>query len=82
MQRRIDNPSRKDVRDYYWREFVAASLMHTGQVGAARCWWIHAQAFHRHLRKMAAEGITIYASPEDMDHRGWGPLLVDCPPPE
>jgi len=55
--------------------------MHTGQVGAARCWWIQAQAFHAHLTKLAAEGITIYASPEDMEGRGWPPLQADNPPP-
>jgi hypothetical protein len=82
MQRRIDNPSRKDVRDYFWREFTSAGLMHTGQVGAARCWWIEAQPFHAHLRRLAGEGITIYASPEDMEQRGWPALQADEPPPE
>jgi aminoglycoside N3'-acetyltransferase len=82
MQRRIDNPSRKDVRDYFWREFVAAGLMHTGQVGAARCWWIQAQAFHERLRRMAAEGVTIYAGPEDLERRGWAPVDADNAPPE
>ena len=82
MQRRIDNPSRKDLRDYFWREMVGAGLMHVGQVGAARCWWIRARAFHEHLRGLAAEGVTIYAAPEDLEHRGWPPMLAVNPPPE
>jgi hypothetical protein len=57
MQRRIDNPSRKDVRDYFWREFVHGGLMHVGDVGAARCWWIQARPFHERLRQLAAEGV-------------------------
>ena len=77
----VPQASRKDVRDYFWREFSSAGLMHTGAVGAARCWWIDAQAFHAHLRRLAGEGITIYASPEDMDRHGWPPLQADCPPP-
>jgi len=81
MQRRIDNPSRKDVRDYFWRELVHAGLMHVGEVGAARCWWVQARPFHERLRQLAAEGITIYASAEDMDRRGWPPLNEDNPPP-
>jgi len=56
MQRRIDNPSRKDLRDYFWREMVSAGLMHVGKVGAASCWWIRAQAFHERLRRLALEG--------------------------
>jgi aminoglycoside 3-N-acetyltransferase len=82
MQRRIDNPSRKDVRDYFWRECTHAGLLREGRVGAARCWWTGAQSFHAHLGRLAAEGITIYASPEDMERRGWPPLDPERPPPE
>ena len=82
MQRRIDNPSRKDLRDYFWRDMVGAGLMHVGQVGAARCWWIQARAFHEHLHTLASEGITIYASPEDLERRGWPPLVDANRPPE
>jgi aminoglycoside N3'-acetyltransferase len=81
MQRRIDNPSRKDLRDYFWREMVSAGLMHVGQVGAATCWWIKARAFHERLQRLAAEGITIYAGAEELERRGWPPLVEDNPPP-
>jgi len=81
MQRRIDNPSRKDLRDYFWREMVSAGLMHVGKVGAASCWWIRAQAFHERLRRLALEGITIYSGAEDLERRGWPPLSATYPPP-
>ena len=62
VQRRIDQPGRGDLRDYFQREFDAAGLRVNGQVGDAASWCIPAQAFYDHLRQMASEHVTIYAS--------------------
>jgi aminoglycoside 3-N-acetyltransferase len=61
-QRRIDHPGRGDLRDYFHREFDAAGLRVNGQVGDAASWAIPAQAFFAHLRQLASEHVTIYAS--------------------
>jgi aminoglycoside 3-N-acetyltransferase len=61
-QRRIDHPGRGDLREYFQREFDAAGLRVNGQVGGAASWLIPAQAFYDHLRQMASEHVTIYAS--------------------
>lgn len=61
-QRRIDHPGRGDLRDYFAREFDAAGLRVNGQVGDAASWLIPAQAFYDHLRRLASDHVTIYAS--------------------
>ncbi|PIF12846.1 AAC(3) family N-acetyltransferase [Janthinobacterium sp. 13] len=61
-QRRIDHPGREDLRAYFQREFDAAGLRVNGQVGDAASWCIPAQAFYDHLRQLASEHVTIYAS--------------------
>jgi len=61
-QRRIDHASRDDLREYFAREFDAACLRVNGQVGDAASWAIPAQAFFEHLRRLASEHVTIYAS--------------------
>ena len=68
-RRRIDQPGRGDLRDYFAREFDAAGLRVNGQVGEAAAWLIPAQAFYEHLRQMASEHITIYASAEELAAR-------------
>ncbi|NHQ90089.1 AAC(3) family N-acetyltransferase [Janthinobacterium lividum] len=61
-QRRIDHPGRGDLRDYFHREFDAAGLRVNGQVGDAASWCIPAQAFYAHLRQLASDNVTIYAT--------------------
>ncbi|KKO64972.1 SPBc2 prophage-derived aminoglycoside N(3')-acetyltransferase-like protein YokD [Janthinobacterium sp. KBS0711] len=61
-QRRIDHPGRDDLRDYFHREFDAAGLRVNGQVGDAASWCIPAQAFYDHLRQLASDNVTIYAT--------------------
>ncbi|XLZ68510.1 AAC(3) family N-acetyltransferase [Massilia sp. SR12] len=68
-QQRIDHRSRDDLRAYFTAEFTRAGLLHTGQVGAAACWWIPAPAFYTHLERLASQGITIYATPEQLAAR-------------
>ena len=67
--RRIDQKSRGDLRDYFWREFTRVGLLRVGQVGEARTWLIRAQDFFNHLIHLAHEGITIYSTPEELSRR-------------
>ncbi|PJD00128.1 hypothetical protein GQ37_000385 [Janthinobacterium sp. BJB1] len=68
-RRRIDQPGRGDLRDYFAREFDAAGLRVNGQVGEAASWAIPAQAFHEHLRQLASEHVTIYATAGELAAR-------------
>jgi len=68
-QRRIDHPSRADLRHYFMAEFQRAGLLHSGRVGQAPSWWIPAQGFYRHLQQLAGEGVTIYATPGQLAAR-------------
>ena len=71
-QRRIDHASRDDLREYFAREFDAAGLRVNGQVGDAASWAIPAQAFFEHLRRLASEHVTIYASAAQLAARPIG----------
>lgn len=66
---RIDHPSRTDLQQYMKEELTRHGLLKQGQVGAGQSWLIGAQDFYRHLEKLAAEGITIYATPEELKRR-------------
>jgi aminoglycoside 3-N-acetyltransferase len=66
MQRRIDNPSRKDLQDYFWSEFDKVGLLKTGKVGAATSWYIPSREFYEHLAAMMRQGLTIYSTPEEL----------------
>ena len=68
-QRRIDHPSRQDLRAYFMAEFKRAGLLHSGQVGEAPSWWIPAQGFFDHLQHLAGEHLTIYSTPEQLAAR-------------
>lgn len=69
MPRRIDHPSRDDLREYFWREFVGRGLLRHGAVGAGTSWWIRSQDFYAHLERLMDEGITIYATPDRLASR-------------
>ena len=69
MPQRIDAPGRDDLRDYFRREFDAHGLLGWGQVGEAASWTIPAQPFLAHLESLVAEGITIYATPDQLAAR-------------
>ncbi|MEG1051195.1 MAG: AAC(3) family N-acetyltransferase [Janthinobacterium sp.] len=71
-RRRIDHPGRGDLRDYFHREFDAAGLRVNGQVGDAAAWWIPAQGFYDHLRQLASDNVTIYASAAQLAARPSG----------
>lgn len=67
--RRIDHPARADMRAYFEREFDRAGLRVSGTVGEAPAWFIPARGFYQHLERLAAEGITIYATHEQLAAR-------------
>jgi aminoglycoside N3'-acetyltransferase len=69
MPQRIDAPARDDLRAYFMQEFNARGLLSWGQVGEARSWSIPAQAFNAHLERLVDEGITIYATPDQLAAR-------------
>jgi aminoglycoside 3-N-acetyltransferase len=69
LPRRIDHPSRKDLRDYFWQEFSRVGLLRVGQIGEARTWWMPAREYFDHLVQLMREGITIYATPEELARR-------------
>lgn len=66
MPRRIDHPSRKDLRDWLMADLIGTGLLHSGMVGSARCWYIGARAFFDRLEHLASRGITIYATAEEL----------------
>jgi len=69
MARRIDNPSRDDLREYFWREFTRSGLLRIHRVGDSTSWIIDAQALYGHLELLMNEGITIYATPQELAKR-------------
>ena len=68
-ERRIDHQPRADLRAYFQAEFERAGLRANARVGNADSWFIPAQAFFDHLKKLAGEKITIYSSSEDLAAR-------------
>ncbi len=69
MPQRIDAPGRDDLRDYFKAEFDRHGLLGWGEVGEATSWVIPAQRFYEHLESLAAEGLTIYSTPEQLAAR-------------
>jgi len=68
-ERRIDHPSRADLRDYFRDEFDRAGLRVTGRVGNADSWFISARDFYDHLKALAGDGITIYSTASELAAR-------------
>lgn len=64
VARRIDHKSRDDLRAYFRARLEATGQMRAALVGAAESWLIPARAFVETLELMAADGITVYSSPE------------------
>lgn len=62
VARRIDHPSRSDLREFFAAEFDRAGLRRKGKVGRADAWVVAAQEFKGHLGGMAAKGLTIYTT--------------------
>jgi aminoglycoside N3'-acetyltransferase len=68
-QRRIDHPSRSDLRDYFQAEFRRTGLLVEGQVGDAASWWIPARGFFDHLQQLSGENLTIYSTADELAAR-------------
>jgi len=69
LPRRIDNKGRSDLREYFWQEFTSKDLLTIAQVGQSTSWAIDGDDFYRHLERLNQEGITIYATPEQLAAR-------------
>jgi aminoglycoside N3'-acetyltransferase len=63
---RIDHKSRKDLRDYFFKEFEANGLLTAGKVCEAQAWFIESKPFLEHLETLMKQGITIYSCPADL----------------
>lgn len=74
---RIDHAERKDLRDYFWKEFNKAGLLTVGKVGMATAWVAQINKFYDHLIELMRQGITIYSSPDELNAR---PILGTPPP--
>lgn len=68
-QRRIDQKPRADLRHYFAAEFEQVGLKTNGQVGEGRSWLIPGPGFLDHLRLLASQGITIYATADELAAR-------------
>jgi len=66
---RIDHPSRQDLRDYFWRDFVQSETVNVGKTGQTESWIAGARDFYDHLVYLMKEGITIYSSADDLKNR-------------
>ena len=69
MPQRIDAPGRDDLRDYFRSDFDRQGLLGRGRVGEAPSWVVPAQRFYARLETLMDEGITIYATPEQLAAR-------------
>jgi len=65
-ERRIDQKSRQDLREYFRKEFDRAGLRTNGRVGNAESWFIEARAFFLHLKALAEQRITIYSTADEL----------------
>lgn len=67
--RRIDQKARADLRDYFAQEFDRVRLKRNAVVGQAPSWLLPGREFLDHLTALADEGITIYATAEQLAAR-------------
>jgi len=64
--RRIDHPSREDLRSFMSQFLTQQNTLHLATVASANAWFITAENFLRALQDLAANGITIYTPPEKL----------------
>ena len=64
MPRRIDHPSREDLRRYFREDFRRAGILRETSVGTADVWCSAARDFYARIERLAEHGITIYAPAE------------------
>jgi aminoglycoside 3-N-acetyltransferase len=76
---RIDQASREDLRDYFFEDFLQANIIRSGHIGLAKSWIASSQEFYGHLRHLMNQGITIYASPEDLHKRPHSSVTLQEP---
>jgi len=66
---RMDQEHRKDLRKYFWEEFIRSGIIKVGRVGQAISWIASANEYYDHLARLMREGITIYSSSEELKKR-------------
>jgi len=66
VPRRIDQPHRKDLREFFWEEFKRAGIINVGKIGLAQSWIASADMYYNHLRVLMKMGITIYSDEDDI----------------
>jgi hypothetical protein len=66
---RMDQEHRKDLRKYFWEEFIRSGIIKVGRVGQAISWIVSANEYYDHLARLMKEGITIYSSSEELKRR-------------
>jgi aminoglycoside N3'-acetyltransferase len=66
---RMDQEHRKDLRKYFWQEFIRSGIIGVGRVGQAISWIASANEYYDHLARLMNEGITIYSSSEELKKR-------------
>lgn len=66
---RMDQEHRKDLRKYFWEEFIRSGIIRVGRVGQAISWIASANEYYDHLVRLMQEGNTIYSSTEELKRR-------------
>lgn len=66
IEHRMDQPARKDLRDYFWHNFVNAGILNVGKIGRAASWTANAKAYYQHLEGLMELGVTIYTRQEEL----------------
>jgi aminoglycoside N3'-acetyltransferase len=66
---RIDNISRDDLREYFFKEFSEQKILRIGYIGMAKSWIASSKAFYDHLKNLRDEGITTYTFSEVLKKR-------------
>jgi len=64
--RRIDHPSRDDLRAYFWNLFSEKPWFNYHSIGLAVVWLADANAFYQYLKQLAQEGLTIYSTKKEI----------------
>lgn len=63
---RIDQKKNQFIRDYFWELFEKAKILHIGNIGESRSWWMYAKDCYDLLTKLAKLDITIYSTKNEL----------------
>ncbi len=71
---RIDQKENSFIRDYFWEIYEKLGILHIGNIGESRSWWVNAKEFYETLMKLAKLGITIYSTEEELKNNNLYPF--------